>query len=166
MRAAEAEGVPVAELVARNGARFAELRGPLELSYDDFIQTSSDPRHRPGVERLWRACAAAGDLYERNYEGLYCTGCEAFVTGPCAEHDKPPERVRERNWFFRLSRHRDALLELLEGDRLRIAPDARRNEVLALVRGGLVDTGPIIGPSDITPHPPHEAGSGRDIGNS
>jgi len=61
------------------------------------------------------------------------------VTGPCAEHDKPPERVRERNWFFRLSRHRDALLELLEGDRLRIAPDARRNEVLALVRGGLED---------------------------
>src|SRR5207247_8121671 len=77
VHAAEAEGVSVPELVARNAARFADLRGPLELSLDDFIHTSSDPRHRPGVERLWRACAAAGDLYQRDYEGLYCAGCEA-----------------------------------------------------------------------------------------
>jgi len=58
--AAEAAGVPVAEWVAAKGDRFAELRGPLQLSYDDFIRTSTDPRHRPGVEALWRACAAAG----------------------------------------------------------------------------------------------------------
>ena len=137
--AAEAAGLPVADWVAAKGDRFAELLGPLQLSYDDFIRTSMDPRHRPGVEALWRACAAAGDLYLREYDGLYCAGCEAFVDGPCDEHAEPPERVSERNWFFRLSRHRDALLELLESGRLRVEPEHRRNEALALVRSGLED---------------------------
>src|SRR5689334_22454458 len=99
VEAARAAGLPVNELVARKAARFAALAEPLELSYDDFIQTSSDPRHRPGVERLWAACSARGDLYQRDYEGLYCTGCEAFVAadelvdGLCPEHAAPPERV-------------------------------------------------------------------------
>ena len=74
--AAQAAGRPVQDLVTANGRAFAELRGPLGLSTDDFIHTSTDPRHRPGVERLWQACAAAGDLYRRPYEGLYSVGCE------------------------------------------------------------------------------------------
>src|SRR5215216_6410669 len=117
--AAEAAGVPVAQFVAEKAARFAALAGPLQLSTDDFIRTSTDPRHRPGVERLWRACAAAGDLYERDYEGLYCAGCEAFVApeelenGLCPEHGQAPEPVVERNWFFRLSRYEGELHELL-----------------------------------------------------
>jgi methionyl-tRNA synthetase len=145
VEAARRAGVPVADFVRSRGDRFAALRDALQLSYDDFIRTSVDRRHRPGVERLWEACAAAGDLYEREYEGLYCTGCEAFVTpdelveGRCPEHGVEPERVAERNWFFRLSRHGDALLEVLESGRLRVEPAARRNEALALVRGGLDD---------------------------
>jgi methionyl-tRNA synthetase len=141
VQAAEAEGVPVAELVDRNAARFAALRETLALSYDDFIRTSVDPRHRPGVERLWRACGAAGDLYERDYDGFYCTGCEAFLAEGerCGEHAAPPEPVSERNWFFRLSRYQDELLELIESGRLRIEPDTRRNEVLAFLRAGLTD---------------------------
>jgi methionyl-tRNA synthetase len=63
VEAADIAGVPVAEFVEAKAERFAALRGPLELSYDDFIRTSVDPRHRPGVERLWRACEARGDLY-------------------------------------------------------------------------------------------------------
>lgn len=145
VEAAAVAGVPVADFVAEKGEQFAALREPLELSYDDFIRTSRDPRHRPGVERLWRACAASGDLYERSYRGLYCTGCEAFVTradlvdGLCAEHRRAPEPVAERNWFFRLSRYEDRLLELIESRRLRIEPEQRRNEVLAFVRAGLED---------------------------
>ena len=61
--AAETEGLAVRDLVDRNSRAFAALRDPLELSFDDFLATSSDPRHLPGVERLWRACAASGDLY-------------------------------------------------------------------------------------------------------
>jgi methionyl-tRNA synthetase len=143
--AAERAGVPVSEFVAARAGRFAALRGLLDLSYDDFIRTSVDPRHRPGVERLWRACAEAGDLYERDYEGLYCAGCEAFLApaeladGRCPEHGERPQRVAERNWFFRLTRHRGALLDALESGRLRIEPAQRRNEVLAFVRSGLTD---------------------------
>jgi len=76
--AARAAEVPVREFVDRNAARFAALREPLALSYDDFIRTGTDPRHRPGVEALWRRCGAAGDLYQRAYRGLYCAGCEQF----------------------------------------------------------------------------------------
>jgi methionyl-tRNA synthetase len=143
--AALAAGLPVADFVAAHAQRFAELREPLQLSNDDFIRTSTDPRHRPGVERLWRACAEAGDLYRRDYEGLYCSGCEAFVVpadladGRCPEHGEPPEPIAERNWFFRLSRHQNELRELIESGRLRIEPEHRRNEVLAFVRSGLVD---------------------------
>lgn len=143
--AALAAGLPVAEFVAEKAQRFADLAAPLQLSNDDFIRTSTDPRHRPGVERLWRACAKAGDLYQREYQGLYCSGCEAFVLpvdlddGRCPEHGDPPELVSERNWFFRLSRYRDALLDLIESDRLRIEPEHRRNEVLSFLRSGLGD---------------------------
>ena len=143
--AAEAAGVPVAEFVARNGDRFEALGRPLQVASDDYIRTSTDPRHRPGVERLWRACADAGDLYQRDYEGLYCRGCEAFLTadelrdGRCPEHAVAPEPVRERNWFFRLSRHEAALREAVESGRLRIESRARRNEVLAFIAGGLSD---------------------------
>jgi methionyl-tRNA synthetase len=135
----------VAEFVNAKAKRFAALRGPLALSYDDFIRTSVDRRHRPGVERLWRACAATGDLYEREYEGLYCTGCEAFLApgeladGLCPEHGEALGHVTERNWFFRLSRYQDELLALIESDGLRIEPAHRRNEVLSFIGGGLTD---------------------------
>ena len=76
--AAEAAGVAVQDFVAANAAAFTGLAQPLQLSVDDLIHTSSDPRHAAGVERLWRACAARGDLYRRHYEGLYCVGCEQF----------------------------------------------------------------------------------------
>ncbi len=108
VQAAEAEGVPVRDLVDRNAAAYAALRDPLGLSFDDFIRTSSDPRHPAGVERLWRACQASGDLYRKLYQGLYCVGCEQFFTpaeledGRCPEHGTEPRLVTEENWFFRL----------------------------------------------------------------
>jgi len=143
--AAEAEGVAVTELVGRYAAAFAALRGPLALSFDDFICTSSDPRHRPGVERLWRACADRGDLYPKHYEGLYCVGCEQFYRpaelreGLCPEHLTRPQLVAEENWFFRLSRYAGQLHDLVSSGRLRIEPAARRNEVLGIIAGGLED---------------------------
>jgi methionyl-tRNA synthetase len=145
VQAAEAEGVPVRELVDRNAAAYAALRDPLDLSFDDFIRTSSDPRHRAGVERLWRACRASGDLYRKHYQGLYCVGCEQFLTpaelvdGRCPEHGTEPQVVSEENWFFRLSRYQRRLAELIESGELRIEPASRRNEVLGFIAGGLED---------------------------
>lgn len=143
--AAEAAGVDVQSFVDGNADAFAALRGQLGLSYDDFIRTSRDPRHRVGVERLWRRCAEAGDLYRKEYEGLYCVGCEQFFTpdelvdGRCAEHGTEPQLVTEENWFFRLSRYGDRIHELITSGALRIEPGGRRNEVLAFLEGGLRD---------------------------
>jgi methionyl-tRNA synthetase len=143
--AAEQEGVSTRELVHRNASIFAGLREHLSLSFDDFIRTGSDSRHRPGVERLWRACQASGDLYRRDYQGLYCVGCEQFYTedelvgGNCPEHGTRPELITENNWFFRLSRYADRLREEITSGRLRIEPASRRNEVLGFIEGGLTD---------------------------
>jgi methionyl-tRNA synthetase len=143
--AAEREGISTRELVNRNARAFADLREHLSLSVDDFVRTSSDPRHRPGVERLWRACEASGDLYRKAYEGLYCVGCERFYTeaelanGNCPDHGTPPELVAEENWFFRLSRYAGKLAGLISSGELRIEPASRRNEVLGFIAGGLED---------------------------
>ena len=143
--AAEAAGVGVQEFVDANAAAFTGLAQPLHLSADDLIRTSSDPRHRAGVERLWRACAARGDLYRRHYEGLYCVGCEQFYTaaelddGRCPEHGTVPDLVSEENWFFRLSRYAGELRTLVRDGTIRIEPAERRNEVLALIDSGLTD---------------------------
>lgn len=143
--AADAAGVDVREFVDRNASRFSGLRGPLDLSFDDFIRTSVDPRHRVGVERLWQQCAEQGDFYRRRYEGLYCAGCEQFYVpeelddGLCPEHRVAPNIVSEDNWFFRLSRYTDALLDALESGRVRVEPTTRRNEIVSFIRSGLND---------------------------
>jgi methionyl-tRNA synthetase len=141
--AAGAAGVGVREFTDRNAEAFVALGGALSLTVDDFIRTSRDPRHRPGVEAFWRACS--GDLYRQRYTGLYCTGCEQFYApaqlrdGRCPEHETEPEPVNEENWFFRLSRYAAPLREAITTGRLRIEPAGRRNEVLALIDGGLAD---------------------------
>jgi methionyl-tRNA synthetase len=143
--AAEASGLPTRAFVDRHAARFQALAGPLALTFDDFLRTSADPRHRPAVERLWRACHDRGDLYRRPYEGDYCVGCEQFygpdelVDGRCPEHGTATERVAEDNWFFRLSRYQRHLDELISTDRLAVRPEPFRREVLAFVRRGLAD---------------------------
>jgi methionyl-tRNA synthetase len=143
--AAQAAGVGVQEFVDANAAAFTALAGPLSLSVDDVIRTSRDPRHRPGVEAFWQACARSGDLYRKHYEGLYCVGCEQFYTaaelrdGRCPDHGTEPQPVAEENWFFRLSRYAERLHELIASGALRIEPAERRNEVLAFIAGGLED---------------------------
>ena len=143
--AAERDRISTRELVNRNASAFADLTEHLSLSIDDFIRTSSDPRHRPGVERLWRACEASGDLYRKAYQGLYCVGCEQFYTeaelanGNCPDHGTPPELVAEENWFFRLSKYAARLADLISTGELRIEPASRRNEVLGFLAGGLED---------------------------
>jgi methionyl-tRNA synthetase len=94
----------------------------LNLSYDRFIRTT-DPEHYAVVAQLWRKLAAKGDIYKKRYEGLYCAGCEKFVNerdldeaGNCPHHQVPPEIVEEENYFFRLTRYKDALQALVKGE--------------------------------------------------
>ncbi|MEZ4860938.1 MAG: methionine--tRNA ligase [Caldilineaceae bacterium] len=145
VQAAEKEGISTQQLVERNAARFAALCDQLDLSWDDFIRTSSEARHWDGVEKLWRACLANGDIYKQRYQGLYCVGCEQFYTaeelvnGLCPIHHQAPELVEEENYFFRLARYQAQLATLIETDQLRIVPETRKNEVLSFIRRGLRD---------------------------
>lgn len=143
--AAEKARQSTAAFVAEHGREFRQLRELLNLSYDDFLSTSADPRHAPVVEWLWRRCELNGDIYQRDYEGLYCVGCEQFYApnelpdGVCPDHRTTLESVRERNYFFQLSRYQDALVRLIESDELAILPVQRKNEVLSFLKAPLLD---------------------------
>jgi methionyl-tRNA synthetase len=118
----------------------------LDVSNNDFIRTTDARRHRPAVQRMAQACYDAGDIYEGVYEGWYCVSCEAFkqekdlVDGHCPVHPTiKPEWIREKNWFFRLSKYQKPLLDFYAAHPSFIEPDVRRNEILRLVEAGLDD---------------------------
>ena len=143
--AAEREGLTPRQLVDRNSLWFKELANGLDFQYDQFIRTAVDPRHKEACQKLWRAVDAAGDIYQKQYSGLYCTRCEQYydeselIDGLCPEHLIPPELVEEENYFFRLSRYGEQLHERISSDQLLIMPDLRKNEVLSFIAQGLQD---------------------------
>lgn len=145
VRAAERMGITPQALADENSTKFRNLRRALNLSWDDFIRTTDRERHWPGAILLWQKLVAAGDIYRKQYRGLYCAGHEAFVTskdlldGTCALHGKEPEVIDEENYFFRLSRYTEPIRKAIEGQALRVIPEARQNEILALLREGLED---------------------------
>jgi methionyl-tRNA synthetase len=147
LQAAARAGVSPQEWVDRMAARFQDFWQRLECNNDDWIRTT-EPRHARSVTELVRRIQRLNpdDLYLAEYEGLYCTGCEEFkqesqiVDGHCIEHptlELVP--TRERNHFFRLSRYRDRVLDLITTGRFRVEPTIRRNEVVRLLQGGLQD---------------------------
>jgi methionyl-tRNA synthetase len=145
VQAAEREGVPPLEFVRRNSQRFRDLRDVLDLSFDKFIRTAEAPEHLAGARKLWETLARAGDIYKKEYSGLYCIGCEQFydedelIDGRCPEHGTVPDLVQEENYFFRLSRYREQLELLISSGEYQVIPETRKNEVLAFIRGGLQD---------------------------
>ncbi len=145
LQAADREGVPIQELVDRNAGRFRSIREPLALTNDIFFRTSTDPLHVPGAQKLWNACAGAGDIYERHYKGQYCIRCERFyrpdelVNDRCPIHEIIPEQVDEENYFFRLSKYQETLRELIVSNTLLVQPEHRREEMLAFIDRGLED---------------------------
>lgn len=145
VRSAAAAGKPVREFVDENAAKFKALKEALNLSWDDFIRTSDQKRHWPGAQKLWQKLAESGDLYKKAYRGLYCVGHEAFVTekdldnGICKDHQKKPEIIEEENWFFRLSKYTKKIESGIRNNELRIVPESRKSEILALLKEGLED---------------------------
>jgi methionyl-tRNA synthetase len=126
--------------------QFQEVWRALDISYDDFIQTS-DPRHHEGCRKFIQKVYDNGHIYKGNYEGLYCEGCEAFKTekevaeagGVCPDHKVAPLRRSEPCYFFALSKFQDRLLAHYEEYPDFIQPESRRNEILSLVQSGLQD---------------------------
>jgi methionyl-tRNA synthetase len=141
--AAEKAGQEVQAYVDHYAEQFRKLDAALGLGEHAFIRTT-DPKHIRAAEEMWRRCAAAGDIYKKSYEGLYCVGHEAFITekdlvdGKCPDHGTVPERLKEENYFFRFSKYQEFLLEYLARPGS-IVPEWRREEALAFVKRGLED---------------------------
>ncbi len=144
-KAAEKFGKNPQEFTDEISAKFQELTKGLNLSNDDFIRTTDQSRHWPTVKDIWLKLKENNDIYKKNYKGLYCLGCEAFITqkdlidGKCKIHLKEPEAIDEENYFFRLSKYSSKIEELIKKDEVKIIPQEKKNEMLNFVRQGLED---------------------------
>jgi methionyl-tRNA synthetase len=126
--------------------KFEAIWKSLDVSYDDFIQTS-EPRHHVGVKAFidFVRKNSPNDIFEKEYEGWYCESCEAFQTekdlvdGLCPNHKTKPKWLKEKNYFFKLSAYRDRLLKHYEDNPHFILPEIRRNEVVNFVSNELQD---------------------------
>ncbi len=142
---AKDEGVTPQAIAEKNSAFFAELKSVLNLSNDDFIRTSDRDNHWPGAQKLWKQLVQSGDIYKSKYKGLYCVGCEAFVTerdlieGKCPIHKTIPESIEEENYFFKLSRYADQIANKIKTQELEIVPKGRAKEILNVIENGLND---------------------------
>lgn len=117
----------------------------LGLTHTDFIRTTQ-PRHILAVTTFFKRVYEKGDIYKGVYEGLYCPGCEAFLkesdltsAGECPLHYRKPDVIREENYFFRLSKYRDAILAYIDANPLFIQPVSRRNEIINYIKDHLED---------------------------
>jgi methionyl-tRNA synthetase len=147
IQASARAGVTPQAWVDRMDATFRGYWQRLNCSHDDWIRTT-EPRHIRAVTALLQRIQTRRpeDLFEAEYEGLYCTGCEEFkqdsqiVDGHCIEHPTLDlVSKRERNHYFRLSAYRDRVLELMTSGAFVVDPAIRRNEVLRLLESGLQD---------------------------
>lgn len=124
--------------------QFKEVWQALEISYDDFIQTS-EPRHHEGCRKFIQKVYDNGYIYKGAYEGLYCEGCEAFKTekelvdGKCPLHNTPPAKRSEPCYYFAFSRFQERLLKFYEQNPDFVQPESRFNEVISFVQAGLQD---------------------------
>lgn len=124
---------------------YKKLTRDLNISNDDLIRTTDQERHWVGVTNLWDKMVVAGDIYEKEYEGLYCVGCESFikekelVDGKCIYHHKMPEKINEKNWFFRLSKYTDKIEENIKNNTLKIIPESKKKEMISFISRGLED---------------------------
>lgn len=137
-------GVDIQEFVDKNAEGFQRSFKNLNISYDIFMRTT-DPKHAESVNIFMEKLKEVDALYQGEYEGLYCTGCEDFLTekelvdGKCPVHNKEPEVVKEKNWFFRLEKYLPEIKKLIESGKIKVMPEARKNEVLGLIKQELKD---------------------------
>jgi methionyl-tRNA synthetase len=141
---AESLGVGSKEYADKISQEFKDLATQLNASNDRFIRTT-DPEHEQRAKQVW--LALGDDIYKNKYVGWYCTGDEAFFTesvvkenkGICPAHNRPYEKIEEENYFFKLSKYNQLILDAIESEKLRIIPETKRNEILQVIKDGLED---------------------------
>jgi methionyl-tRNA synthetase len=145
-QSAEAAGLTPQAQADLNAERFRSTWDGLDIAYDDFIRTT-EPRHHVAVQALLEQIRANGDIELDTYEGPYCVSCEAYyqegelIDGTyCPIHtSRPVTTLKEENYFFRLSRYEQRLIDWIESNPEVIEPEGKRNEVLGFLRQGLDD---------------------------
>ncbi len=144
-KTAEEKEIELQKFADENSAKFQLLLDTLNISNNDFIRTTDQKRHWPAAQKIWNKLVEAGDIYKDSYEGYYCVGCEAYLTekdlidGKCPNHQKAPEKIKEENYFFKLSKYSKTIQEKIESDELEILPKSRKNETLNVIKSGLKD---------------------------
>ena len=125
-------------------AVWARTWDDLDITNTDFIRTTQE-RHLKGVEKFWNTVQAQGDIYKGTYVGWYCVGCEAFLKESdledekCPTHKKKVEKIEEENYFFKLTKYRDALLAYITAHPEFVAPAARKHEIISYIKDFMED---------------------------
>ena len=144
VRAAKKENMTPRGYVDTISGLFRDLWPELGINNSAFIRTT-DPAHMAVVEQILQKIYNAGDIYFAEYEGLYCFGCERFYTdrelvdGQCPDHETAPEVIKESNYFFKMSRYQDWLIDHIRNTPDFIRPQRYKNEALAFLKEPLED---------------------------
>ena len=130
------KGVSPKEFCDMNAQKFKDAWKALDVEYSQFIRTT-DEQHEKVVQKIFKKLVEKGDIYKHAYTGLYCSGCEAFLSekdltedGLCPDHLKKPEVVQEENYFFKLTKYKDAIIKHIKTHPDFIIPSFRANEVI------------------------------------
>ena len=142
---AQAANLKPQEFVDRMTAEFRDMWPHLHIQQDQFIRTT-DAFHKSAVQAVLQKIYDQGEIYLKDYEGLYCVGCERFLDqeelteeGNCPDHQKPPQVRQEKNYFFRMSAYQEWLIGLLEENKDLVQPARYRNELLSFLKAPLQD---------------------------
>ena len=142
---AQKQGLKPIELADKNNERFRALWKELNISNDDFIRTTQS-RHKEAVWEMIRKMQSNGDIYLGEYEGWYCTPCEAYWTETqllegnlCPDCGRETAKLKESSYFFKMSKYEDAILEHINNNPDFIRPESRRNEIISFIKEGLRD---------------------------
>ena len=130
--------IPVQDYVSSNANEFKKFIEELKISYTDFIRTT-DLNHEKRCQEIW--IKLKDHIYSAKYEGWYCTGCERFITqkeyeeneGVCKDHQKPYEKLEEKNYYFKISDFKDRIKQAIESEEMLILPEFRKKEILRLL---------------------------------
>ena len=143
-KAAAAAGLTPQEQADRTVVRFQELWQKLGITHDDFIRTTEE-RHKVIVQKILQDLFQRGEIYRAEYDGWYCVPCERFFTekdlvaGNCPDCGRPVDKIKEANYFFRMGKYQQWLLDYIQAHPKFIQPDFRRNETLGFLRQPLND---------------------------
>lgn len=135
-KTAAEKGISPKQMCDENAGQFVESWKLLDVNYNHFIRTTDD-YHKKAVQKIFKKLVEKGDIYKHSYTGLYCAGCECFLNqkdlteeGLCPVHMKKPEEISEENYFFKLTKYKEAIIKHIKKNPTFIVPAFRANEVL------------------------------------